>query len=71
MVPYMTSATPLRYANANGFQIISAGKDGMYDTANTTGGGLNWAGAVGGGATQEGYDNMANFHPTLLGVASQ
>jgi prepilin-type N-terminal cleavage/methylation domain-containing protein len=69
MVPYQINAT--RFANPNAFQIISAGKDGMYDTANSTGGRLNWAGATGGSPSQESYDNMANFHPTLLGVPAQ
>jgi prepilin-type N-terminal cleavage/methylation domain-containing protein len=63
IIPYQISTS--RFANANGFQIISAGKDGVFGP-----GGLNWAGAPN-GATAEGYDDMANFYPTLLGVAAQ
>jgi hypothetical protein len=32
---------------------------------------LEWAGATGGGATQTGYDDVANFHPTFLGIPAQ
>lgn len=62
--PYRVSAT--KFANPNSFQIISAGKDMSFGA-----GGLQWAGAVGGGATQTGYDDVANFHPTFLGIQAQ
>jgi hypothetical protein len=61
ITPYMTAAN--RFANPNGFQIISAGKDGKFGP-----GGLNWPGASG-GATLDGADDMANFYPTLLGIS--
>jgi prepilin-type N-terminal cleavage/methylation domain-containing protein len=56
---------PARFANANGFQIIAAGKNGLFGT-----GSLNW-GSVGGVISQDGYDDMSNFHPTLLGIPAQ
>jgi hypothetical protein len=62
--PYQLNST--RFANPNGFQIISAGKDGAFGT-----GGTAWAGATGGAATTDGADDMANFHPNTLGVAAQ
>ncbi len=61
ITPYQISST--RFANPTGFQIVSAGRDGVFGP-----GGLAWAGATGGGATQAGADDLANFHPTLLGV---
>ena len=45
---------------------MSAGKDGLFGP-----GDIAWAGASGGAATQEGYDDVANFHPTFLGVPNQ
>ena len=54
----------MRYANPTGFQIISAGKNGLFNT-----GGTAWPGA-GGSTTIDGYYNIANFHPTLLGIAA-
>jgi hypothetical protein len=62
--PYRVSAT--RFAYPSSFQIISAGRDSLFGP-----GGLAWAGAAGGAATQEGYDDVANFHPTFLGVPAQ
>jgi prepilin-type N-terminal cleavage/methylation domain-containing protein len=62
--PYQTSLNPVRFANPNAFQIISAGKDQAFGT-----GGINWA--VGGGSDPNGRDDVANFHPTALGVAQQ
>jgi prepilin-type N-terminal cleavage/methylation domain-containing protein len=62
--PYQLNLT--RFANPNGFQIVSAGKDGAFGT-----GGTAWAGATGGAATADGADDMGNFHPNTLGVAAQ
>jgi prepilin-type N-terminal cleavage/methylation domain-containing protein len=62
--PYQVSST--RFANPSSFQIVSAGKDATFGP-----GGIAWAGAVGGAATQDGYDDVANFHPTFLGVPNQ
>jgi prepilin-type N-terminal cleavage/methylation domain-containing protein len=67
VVPFQISSS--RFANANGFQIIAAGRDGLFHDAGSMSyaGGLLWPG--GGGSTDMGgYDNMTNFHPTLLGV---
>jgi prepilin-type N-terminal cleavage/methylation domain-containing protein len=61
VLPYQLSSN--RFANPSSFQIVSAGKDGLFGA-----GGLQWAGATGGGATQNGYDDVANFHPTFLGI---
>jgi prepilin-type N-terminal cleavage/methylation domain-containing protein len=60
LFPFRVSGS--RYANPNGFQIIAAGKNGAFGT-----GSLNWAGG-GGVINQDGYDDMSNFHPTLLGI---
>jgi prepilin-type N-terminal cleavage/methylation domain-containing protein len=62
--PFLMSGT--RFANPNGFQILSAGRDTLFGT-----GGLNWAGVSGGSVSMGGYDDISNFHPTLLGVAAQ
>lgn len=62
--PFMVNATP-RFANPSGFQIISAGKDTQFGS-----GGINWAGGLGGAVSMVGYDDVANFHPTQLGVAA-
>jgi hypothetical protein len=62
--PYTVSST--RFANATSFQIISAGKDQLFGQGN-----IRWAGAVGGAATQQSADDVANFHPTFLGVPNQ
>jgi prepilin-type N-terminal cleavage/methylation domain-containing protein len=65
---------PRRWANPTGFQIISAGKDGLFhdlnpeaDRRKVYAGGLRWGGGLG-SSDQGGADNIANFHPTLLGV---
>lgn len=67
-----TITTPRVWASKSGFQIISAGKNqGFYDLSvpGNYAGGLNWPG--GNGSTSgDGYYNMANFHPTLLGIAN-
>jgi len=60
--PYQLSAN--RFVNPNGFQIISAGKNQVFNS-----GGLNWPGG-GGTTTTDGYYNFANFHPTMLGIAN-
>lgn len=66
--PYLLSGTVSapRWVNPSSFQIISAGKDGVF------GNGLGeWVGYTpGGGASQAGYDDVANFHPTQLGAPS-
>jgi prepilin-type N-terminal cleavage/methylation domain-containing protein len=66
--PFKISST--RFANANGFQIIAAGRDGFFhdQTSNNYAGDARWVGYPGGSSDQSGYDNMANFHPVLLGV---
>jgi len=61
--PYKVSSR--RFANPNGYQIIAAGRDGLFGS-----GDLNWVGA-GGAVSMGGYDDVANFHPTLLGVPAQ
>jgi type II secretory pathway pseudopilin PulG len=61
VVPFQISST--RFANANGFQIIGAGKDGLFGN-----GGTNWAGYPGGTTSMQGYDDVSNFHQTLLGI---
>jgi hypothetical protein len=63
--PFLLNATP-RFANSNGFQIVSAGKDGEFGN-----GGQEWVGYAGGGASMVGADDMANFHPNTLGVPAQ
>ena len=62
--PYRRSST--QFVNPSSFQIVSAGKDQTFGQ-----GGLAWAGASGGAATQQAYDDMANFHPSVLGVPNQ
>jgi prepilin-type N-terminal cleavage/methylation domain-containing protein len=57
------TSTSMRFANANGYQIISAGKDGMFGNGGTT-----WIGYPGGSTSMQGYDDVSNFHPTLLGI---
>jgi hypothetical protein len=63
VMPYQLTST--RYVNPNGIQIISAGKNQVFNA-----GGLNWPGGGGSVTTPDGYYNMANFHPTLLGIAN-
>jgi prepilin-type N-terminal cleavage/methylation domain-containing protein len=74
--PYQTSGiapdTPLSgtaamrvFANKSEFQIIAGGRDTVFGY-----GGLNWPGA-GGTTSQTGYDDMSNFHPTLIGIPVQ
>ncbi|MFO0809190.1 MAG: type II secretion system protein [Gemmataceae bacterium] len=66
--PYLLRAASTgvtaKFANPTGFQIISAGRDGRFGK-----GGINWGGGTG-TADKDGYDDVANFHPTLLGIAS-
>ena len=69
VLPFQTSSS--RFANANGFQIIAAGKDTLFHDAGNTAGGMLWPGYPGGATDLGGYDNMSNFHPTLLGVPVQ
>jgi hypothetical protein len=68
-----TSTASPRFANANGYQIISAGRDTLFHNqgSNLYGGGTLWAGFPGGSTDLAGNDNMANFHPNLLGIAAQ
>jgi prepilin-type N-terminal cleavage/methylation domain-containing protein len=65
-----------RFANANGFQIIAAGRDGIFHdqpASVTTSyvGDARWPGYAGGSTDMGGYDNMSNFHPVLLGIPAQ
>jgi prepilin-type N-terminal cleavage/methylation domain-containing protein len=66
----------VRFANPSGFQIISAGKDGTFGSQH---GWDAWPGAAikvlpasmsTGSTSIDGYDDVANFHPTLLGIAN-
>jgi prepilin-type N-terminal cleavage/methylation domain-containing protein len=59
------------WANKSGFQIVAAGRDGLFHDPTITGqyaGGQNWPGFPGSATDLPGYDNMSNFHPTLLGI---
>jgi hypothetical protein len=58
------------WANKSGFQIVAAGRDGLFCDPSNYAGGLNWPSA-GGAIDLPGYDNMSNFHPTLLGITAQ
>ena len=62
--PYRRSSS--QYVNPSSFQIVSAGRDQTFGQ-----GDIAWAGASGGAATQQAYDDMANFHPSVLGVPNQ
>jgi hypothetical protein len=63
---------PTRYIKPNGFQILSAGKNGWFGpggpwspaTATSIGDSIN----VGGVALTTGADDQANFHDSKLGV---
>ena len=65
-----------RFANPSGFQILAAGRDTAFGL-----GFDNWPGATvkldsppstsPGGTNLDGYDDMSNFHPTLLGIPAQ
>jgi prepilin-type N-terminal cleavage/methylation domain-containing protein len=60
---YITGTSPLQFTYPNTYQIISAGKDGIFGTAATgTPGWYPASGAVGAGA-----DDQANFSGSLLG----
>jgi prepilin-type N-terminal cleavage/methylation domain-containing protein len=61
--PYQRSSS--QFANPSSFQIVSAGKDGIFGQ-----GGLVWA-TPGGSATIQSSDDVANFHSTFLGVPAQ
>jgi prepilin-type N-terminal cleavage/methylation domain-containing protein len=66
----------VRFKNANAFQILCAGRDTTFGP-----GGENWPGATikydspgmtsQGATDQNGYDDMSNFHGTLIGVPAQ
>jgi hypothetical protein len=58
--PYYKSADPLEFLNPTGFQIISAGADGLF------GPGDLWTPQT---TPTAGRDDQANFHPGLLGKA--
>jgi prepilin-type N-terminal cleavage/methylation domain-containing protein len=66
ILPFQISST--RFANANGYQIIAAGRDTLFHDPGNTAGGQLWPGYSGGGTDMGGYDNMSNFHPTFLGI---
>jgi prepilin-type N-terminal cleavage/methylation domain-containing protein len=71
--PFLKSGTGTspRFVNPASFQIVSAGRDGIF------GAGLDqWAGyylsnGTNGSSSLQGYDDVANFHPTFLGVPNQ
>jgi len=61
VAPYQIGSN--KFANASGFQIISAGKDGLFGT-----GGQAWSGGNGNGQiVLGGKDDIANFSATKLG----
>jgi general secretion pathway protein G len=84
MVAGATPATPPTFLNPTGFQIISAGKDGLFapgsDPTVTTGSPVVWSPTsasmvydnfvtVGGSTIHNpGFDDMSNFYDHLLGI---
>jgi prepilin-type N-terminal cleavage/methylation domain-containing protein len=62
VLPYQSGVT---YINPNGFQIISAGRNGLF------GPGGQWNPATGYGSAGPGADDLANFSATYLGAAQQ
>jgi prepilin-type N-terminal cleavage/methylation domain-containing protein len=67
---HLTQTAAIRvWANKSSCQIISGGRDTNFGE-----GGINWPGYTGGGSpgatSLDGYDDMANFHPTLIGVGA-
>lgn len=74
--PYYTAGTtPPKYLNANGFQIISAGRDGVFGAGGSwnTGNGYGpWAPYVSAGQPgNPGGDDQANFSRNLLGSGQE
>jgi prepilin-type N-terminal cleavage/methylation domain-containing protein len=66
LLPYQISAT--QWINANGYQIISAGKDGTFGLVNP-GLSVYWNPATGWPAgTPGGADDIANFSKSVLGA---
>ncbi|MCS6850723.1 MAG: prepilin-type N-terminal cleavage/methylation domain-containing protein [Gemmataceae bacterium] len=62
--PYYSVPSPIRFINADSFQIICAGADGRFGP-----GGL-YQPAVGVPNGTPGWDDLANFHPNKLGIPS-
>jgi type II secretory pathway pseudopilin PulG len=62
--PYMTGVG--QYTNLTTYQIISAGKDGIFASQDGNSGGVLWNPSS--GATGYGADDQANFSSTLLGA---
>ena len=68
MQPYATNnAAPLLWLNPNSWQIISAGKDGVFGVNGTAGVNsvFNPSQGLGGGT---GADDQTNFSPRKLGA---
>jgi hypothetical protein len=63
LFPYQ--ASPTQWLNPTGFQIISAGRDGMF--GNTSLG--TWNPATGWGAGNAGADDISNFSRSVLGTS--
>jgi prepilin-type N-terminal cleavage/methylation domain-containing protein len=61
--PYIEAMSPVRFTNASSFQILSAGKDGVFGP-----GGL-WDPAKGVVLNSPGADDQANFSGNILGKA--
>lgn len=66
VLPYFESATPLRFTNPSSFQIISAGKDGVFGPGGAAGPWTPSAGVK--GATGQPIDDQANFGGSVLGA---
>jgi prepilin-type N-terminal cleavage/methylation domain-containing protein len=62
--PYMASVGT--FVNQNGFQILSAGKNGVFGP-----GGSVWNPTLGYGSGGAGSDDLSNFSATYLGAAQQ
>lgn len=60
--PYYQQLAPLKYHNANSFQLISAGANGVFGP-----GGL-WVAASAGAIGAAGQDDMTNFYDKLMGT---
>lgn len=67
--PYAKQVTPdIVYINPNSFQILSAGKDGIFGTGTVLPNGQPWTTEEARKIDPAGADDMSNFHPKLLGV---
>jgi general secretion pathway protein G len=66
VAPYQdptSTATTLRFLNPKGYQILSAGRDGVFGAGGTT-----WNPITGYPASNPGADDQSNFSKSLLGV---